>query len=111
MTAAPPNMTVETDLRVKPELEDLQVHRKPYPRCLEEVEEIEHRIQECFEIGFVNKDKDGKQCALVLPLRWACWVAVVLVWWCSCLNPRRSCSGTLDFLVDALIDGHYACVV
>ena len=59
------------DLKLKPEFEETQVRRCPYPPPQEQVEEIERQIQECIHAGLVEEYKKGdyphpcSQCFLV----------------------------------------------
>ena len=61
--ALPPPLSckklVQMDLKLKPEFEKTRVRRRPYPAPQEQVEEIEHQIQECIDAGLVEEDKQG----------------------------------------------------
>ena len=50
---------VQMDLKLKPEFEKTRVRRCPYPPPQEQVEEIEHQIQECIYAGLVEEYKKG----------------------------------------------------
>ena len=46
---------VQMDLKLKPEFEATRVRRRPSPAPQEQVEEIEHEIQQCIDAGFVEE--------------------------------------------------------
>ena len=50
---------VQMDLKLKPEFENTRVRRRPYPAPQEQVEEIEHQIEECIDAGLVEEYKKG----------------------------------------------------
>ena len=47
------------DLKLKPEFEKTRLRRPPYPAPQEQVEGIEHQIQECIDAGLVEEYKKG----------------------------------------------------
>ena len=59
--ALPPPLScrklVQMDLKLKPEFEKTRVRRRPYPPPQEQVEEIEHQIQECIDAGLIEEYK------------------------------------------------------
>ena len=61
--ALPPPLSckklVQMDLKLKPEFEKTRVRRPPYPAPQQQVEEIEHQIQECIDAGHVEEYKKG----------------------------------------------------
>ena len=44
---------VQMDLKLKPEIQEARVRRRPYPAPQEEVEVFERQIQECIDAGLV----------------------------------------------------------
>ena len=61
--ALPPPLSckklVQMDLKLKPDFEKTCMRRRPYPAPQEQVEEIEHQIQEGTDAGLVEKYKKG----------------------------------------------------
>ena len=53
------NKMVQMDLKLKPQFAKTRVRRRPYPAPQEQVEEIEHQIQECTDAGLVEEYKKG----------------------------------------------------
>ena len=49
----------QMDLKLKPEFEKTRVKHRPYPPPQEQVEEIEHQIEECIDAGLVEENKKG----------------------------------------------------
>ena len=61
--ALPPPLSceklVQMDMRLQPEFEKTRLRRRPYPDPQEQVEEIEHQMQECIDAGLVEEYKKG----------------------------------------------------
>ena len=61
--ALPPPLSckklVQMDLKLKPEFQRTRMRRRPYPTPQDQVEEIEHQIQECIDAGLVEEYKKG----------------------------------------------------
>ena len=47
------------DLKLKPEFVGHKIRRRPYPAAGERADEIERRMQECFDAGLVLEYKNG----------------------------------------------------
>ena len=50
---------VQMDLKLKPEFEGSVVRRHPYPAPQDQIDEMEHQIQECIDAGLVEEKKHG----------------------------------------------------
>ena len=61
--ALPPPLSckklVQMDLKLKPEFEGSVVRRRPYPTPQDQIDGIEHQIEECIDAGLVKEYKHG----------------------------------------------------